>query len=371
MGAVYRNPIRPVYAEGTEVAYNYIHGGQGLSGGDFYGTSGIYFEGHLHDYVMHHNVIWNSGAGINMPDSDYSNFKIYNNTLYDRPMVLYAKPNIVNVEVKNNLFTEFIHNYNKTSDVQKNMITLKNYTSVYPDNVYVPNPQLTDPVNLNFMPLASSPLVNAGMQLPPYTDGFLGTAPDIGAFESGKPAFIAGALVRPQDIANITVTYDNAAFPGKKFTVSGLPAGRKIGSNFKLKIGTAPSGGTIGYDYATNQISFVNVPKGSLTGVQPIYLDMGTDGVHQTNSTIDLGTLSTYSIGVYPNPSKGEFFIRIPQEYQDKEIKIRVYALDGKLILDRNIGNNNTDAIKLTAKGIYILKTTIKDQTFINKIFIN
>ncbi|HEX8577316.1 MAG TPA: T9SS type A sorting domain-containing protein, partial [Flavobacterium sp.] len=378
MGAVYRTDTEPyyipVYAEGTEIAYNYIHGGQGLSGGDFFGTSGIYFEGHLHDYVIHHNVIWNVGGGINMPDSNYSGFKIYNNTLYEAPMVLYNRPNIVNVEIKNNVFTRFVSggDYHTTSSVLKNLTTLIDYrTSVYPDNIYAPNPQFTNPENLNFMPLAGSPLIDAGMELPPYTDRFLGTKPDIGAFESGKPTFIAGALVRPQDIANITVTYDNAAFPNKRFTVSGLPEGRKIDPDFKLKIGTAPSGGTMQYDYATNQVSFTNVPNGNLTGVQPISLDMGTEGVRATSSSIDLSNLSVYSIAVYPNPSKGEFFIRIPQEYQGKEVRVRVYALDGKLVLDKNLENNNADAVRLTAKGIYILKTTIEDQTFTNKIFVN
>jgi hypothetical protein len=382
MGAVIRdinNPsiVYPVYAENTEVAYNYIHDGLGLTGGDFYGTSGIYFEGKLNDYLIHHNVIWNVGAGINMPDANYSGFKIYNNTLYNEPLILFNKSNIFNVELKNNIFTEISDGgYGPLPNVtiQKNLTTVRDYSKgsiTYPDNKFAPDPKYTDAANLNFVPTAGSPLINAGLPLAPFTNGFAGTAPDIGAFESGKLPFIAGALVRPQDVANITVTYDNTAFPNKKFTISGLPEGRKIGLDFKLKIGNAQSGGIMQYDYATNQVSFTNVPKESLTGVQPISLDMGTEGVHATNSTIDLSNLSVYSIAVYPNPSRGDFFIRIPQEYQDKEVKIRVYALDGKLILDKTLDHDKAEGIKLTAKGIYILKTTIESQTFTNKIFVN
>ncbi|HEX8546378.1 MAG TPA: hypothetical protein VF691_05410 [Cytophagaceae bacterium] len=49
----------------------------------------------------------------------------------------------------------------------------------------------------------------------PYKDGFIGRAPDIGPLEKRKQALVAGALVRPQDISNIVVTYDNTAFPNK------------------------------------------------------------------------------------------------------------------------------------------------------------
>ena len=381
MAARKRDPNILFDAEGTEVAYNYIHNGLGLTGGDFYGTSGIYFEGDVDDYLVHHNVIWNASVGINIPN-DYvdpitrdieqnRDIKIYNNTFYNTPIVIRGN-DMIGTELKNNTFSRFGGTFNNDIPIRNNLSTDQDYSSIHASNIYAPNPRYSAPLNQNFIPAAGSPLIDGGTPLGRFTNGFLDLAPDIGAFESGGPAFVAGALVRLQDVANITVTYDNApVFANKRFTVSGLPEGRKIGSDFKLKIGTAPSGGIMQYDYATNQVSFINVPKGNLTGVQPIFLDMGTDGIQQTNSNIDLSNLSIYSIAVYPNPSKGEFFIRIPQEYQDKEIKIRVYALDGKIILDATLNNNNADAVKLTTRGIYILKTTIEDQTFTNKIFVN
>lgn len=66
------------------------------------------------------------------------------------------------------------------------------------------------------------------MHIEGITNGYNNDAPDIGAFEFGKPAFVTGALVRPQDVVKITVTYDNTAFPTKIFTVIGLPEGRKL-----------------------------------------------------------------------------------------------------------------------------------------------
>ena len=44
----------------------------------------------------------------------------------------------------------------------------------------------------DYRPRASSPLVDAGVVFPPYTDGFLGKAPDIGAYEFGGERWVAG-----------------------------------------------------------------------------------------------------------------------------------------------------------------------------------
>ena len=44
---------------------------------------------------------------------------------------------------------------------------------------------LRDPHNLDFRPRAGSPLVDAGSVWAPYTDGYIGSAPDIGAYEHG------------------------------------------------------------------------------------------------------------------------------------------------------------------------------------------
>jgi hypothetical protein len=52
--------------------------------------------------------------------------------------------------------------------------------------------QLQDPTNFDFRPKASSPLVDAGAVVSPYTDGFHGSAPDIGAYEHGAPNWRAG-----------------------------------------------------------------------------------------------------------------------------------------------------------------------------------
>ncbi len=54
------------------------------------------------------------------------------------------------------------------------------------------NALLTDPANGNFIPQANSPAVDAGVAIPGITDGFTGSAPDIGALERGVQAWTAG-----------------------------------------------------------------------------------------------------------------------------------------------------------------------------------
>lgn len=54
-----------------------------------------------------------------------------------------------------------------------------------PQRVYIPE-------GLDFRLRSGSPAVDAGTVLPTITDGFTGRAPDLGAFESGRPEYHYG-----------------------------------------------------------------------------------------------------------------------------------------------------------------------------------
>jgi hypothetical protein len=49
--------------------------------------------------------------------------------------------------------------------------------------------------NSDFRPTAESPLVDAGIVFPPYTNGFIGNAPDIGAYEFEGEQWTAGCAI--------------------------------------------------------------------------------------------------------------------------------------------------------------------------------
>ena len=51
---------------------------------------------------------------------------------------------------------------------------------------------IMDPVNLDFRPNPDSILVDAGIVIDGFTDGYVGTAPDIGAYEYGAEMWVPG-----------------------------------------------------------------------------------------------------------------------------------------------------------------------------------
>jgi len=70
-----------------------------------------------------------------------------------------------------------------------------NYTASNNLDVTAPpvDPLFVDPIALNFQLQSRSRAKDAGMVIHPYTDGFVGLAPDIGAFEYGAMPWTAGA----------------------------------------------------------------------------------------------------------------------------------------------------------------------------------
>jgi len=73
---------------------------------------------------------------------------------------------------------------------------------------------------------------------------------------------------------------------------------------------------------------------------------------------------------VYPNPSTGNFFIKVPKDDQSQRGSIQIFSLDGKLILSKDL-NDDTTPLSLSIKGVYILKITIGDKLLSHKILIN
>ncbi len=61
------------------------------------------------------------------------------------------------------------------------------------------NPQFVNAATHDYSILTTSPAKDRGAVLPPWTNGFVGTAPDIGAREFGDPCpWTAGANLAPR-----------------------------------------------------------------------------------------------------------------------------------------------------------------------------
>jgi hypothetical protein len=166
---------------GTRIAFNWVH--DNTSTNNPY-CAGIYLDNWCRNFVVDHNVIWNcrnfDGILVNGPAT---NHLLYNNTLF----------NCDNVGT---------HPYDSwpgdnpdpgfwTSDV---------YTYSASNNLFLattPQTQLVNWTNEDFRLIPGAPAINAGVVIPGFTDGYIGNAPDLGAYEYGSLAWNAGVGSRP------------------------------------------------------------------------------------------------------------------------------------------------------------------------------
>jgi len=355
-------------AQGAEVAYNCIHDGLGPNDGSrqLYGTSGFYCEGNTQGYTVHHNLIWAvTGSGIALGpggEGPMSNFYIYNNSVYANPRGTWSNFGCgpFSGVIKNNSmgainkgqagggFTGVIENNYTTDQTEPGNGNIRGSGWLY-----------TDPANCDFRPLSGSALIDNGQVIAGITDGFSGSAPDIGALESGKPVFIAGAVITSRHIGGLQVTWDNAPFPDKKFTVSGMPLGRKLPADFKLKIGTATAGGTVAYNIKTGVFSMTGVSPGALTGTQPMYGQIGTETPAATGESINLG--GTGIVIEMQSFRKSEPAVRIlPGSHMvilknvERGTPVFLYRLDGSCTLLKT--GSGECILPFGSSGIYLLR---------------
>ena len=163
----------------TRIAYNWIHDN------DYpLPCALIYLDNYDANFVVDHNVCWNSGGDsgvrINRPASGDL---IYNNTLF----------NCGNVG---------IDTYDQWPASNPNPAFWTNDVYQYSssNNLYLassPQTQLVNWTNDDFRLLPNASAIDAGVVIPGFTDGYTGSAPDLGAYEYGSPPWAAGVNSRP------------------------------------------------------------------------------------------------------------------------------------------------------------------------------
>ena len=166
----------------TEIAYNYLHDNLGKNN-----NVGIYLDNWTYNFIVHHNVINNTGTGLNI-NSPNNNHVIYNNTLFGNKysMGSWPKDDIKNIKTFNN-----ITNTNKKERW--------NYDAFYgtkmdSNHVYFDNDIFIDPENHNFSLKKYSYPIDKGVTNE-YTLPFKGKAPDLGAIESDSEPFEYGSSI--------------------------------------------------------------------------------------------------------------------------------------------------------------------------------
>jgi hypothetical protein len=144
---------------------------------------GLYFDNFTENVIAHHNVIYGNDVGIQL--NTPGNFKLlYNNTVVDNKVNSIAywgsqyNEELYGTRVFNNIFTDpaFL-----TAD------TVRGFNIISGDGVNFAN-AAADQYHLN----AGSTAMNMGAVIPGITDGYVGPAPDAGAYEIGEPVWTAG-----------------------------------------------------------------------------------------------------------------------------------------------------------------------------------
>jgi hypothetical protein len=168
---------------GTEIAYNIFHSSHPLYGGKI--GAGLYLDNNSPNYNAHHNVCYDAARAL-MSNLPGTNQLIYNNTLLGDSYSVRGSgtpPNGSSTQFKNNIFRNTTNTYFGTNAVFSNNLLSST------------DPLFVDTNENNFQLKPASPAIDAGAVLPPYTDGYLGAAPELGAFEYGATPWTAGAFL--------------------------------------------------------------------------------------------------------------------------------------------------------------------------------
>lgn len=153
----------------------------------------------------------------------------------------------------------------------------------------------------NYALRAYSPAVDAGENLgSPVMDAPMQpvNAPDQGAIEHGRVPWVAGALIRLQDLAGLRVEcLPQAGGVTARCTVSNLPIGRKLPIDFEIRIGNGTPAACINRIDDNSHITTgeCTVSTGDQTGVEPVAIRLGSSD-WRTAATIDLRSLDLTQI---------------------------------------------------------------------------
>lgn len=184
---------------GLNYHHNWIHGNRSRE--DLGGENGIYFDQATGSGTIHHNVLWDVlnadiyHETVNEYRTTGTLFNIYNNT--------FASTN-VNTGGQSASYKSGVTN---PLDIQRNNIYVRRINinwqagNIGNNQNYIlegTNPVFIDPdgtSGLDYRIQTTSPAKDAGQVIPGTTDGFIGSAPDIGAYEFGGEDWVAGYTV--------------------------------------------------------------------------------------------------------------------------------------------------------------------------------
>ena len=197
---------------------------------DAYISGGVYVDNMGTDLVVHHNISYGNpafGMKYNLPTAF---MMVYNNTNYDSGKIDAWSPSSIDA-----FGSRFINNIYSSLDSD-----LVNGEAYVTNNIATTSgSHFVNAAAGDFRLVAGSSAVDAGVEIPGITDGYSGSAPDVGALELGETMWDFGHDFGnpPYPVYNWhTVPYTNKAEnPGFEYTLSpwttaaGTPS--RIGGN--------------------------------------------------------------------------------------------------------------------------------------------
>jgi hypothetical protein len=163
---------------GTRIAYNWVHDNptSNNSGGP---GRGIYLDNYNRNYLVDHNVVWNCvNAYLISPSAPTIGDRFYNNTLFN------------GVNLDESVYDDWPNGNPDPSEWTSDSTQITSANNLYLSSD--PSSQLVDPANDDFQLIVGAPAIDAGVVVPGITDGYLGSAPDLGAYEYGGVHWTAG-----------------------------------------------------------------------------------------------------------------------------------------------------------------------------------
>lgn len=147
------------------------------------GARAFYFDAGSGNATVDHNILPDGGVTLNATNSEQGggvnrgNVGIHNNYL---GFVWSNKDYTAASDVKNNIFRNYLPTSGTVGGTASNNLPKAT------------DPKVVDPLSYNFELKAGSPAIDAGTVVAGITDGFTGSAPDIGPYEFGQ-SWRAGA----------------------------------------------------------------------------------------------------------------------------------------------------------------------------------
>jgi hypothetical protein len=219
---------------GSKVRYNWVHdivpyknntGPEGYWGNGI----GIRVDDSGNPIELYNNAVWNvGGAGINLKGDLH---KVYNNVVLNvGSLVTYpayimmqdqgAGAQNASSQVYNNFSKNILRNWNGQAFAAGTQVGTNRTAND-------PLTQFVDPNKRDFRPKATG-VIDKGTILTGYTDGYLGTAPDIGVYENGAAYWIPGFK---DSVVTDPVPADNSTVPTSTNTLLWRPAYQATAQN--------------------------------------------------------------------------------------------------------------------------------------------